>query len=96
MKNTGLGGSSSDKRQVMKVLKFIMKKILMIKNFEELDAKSEEITPISAEMIEILMNSASYYQKKYDGELDNMCEVFTVDGFSTKQQSKVQSPLKSD
>lgn len=45
----------------MKVLKFIMKKILMIKNFEEIDASSDEITPISAEMIEILMNSASYY-----------------------------------
>jgi len=61
-----------------------MKKILMIKNFEDIESKSEEISPITPDMVEILMNSACYYQKKYDGELDNMCEVFTVDGFSTK------------
>ena len=68
----------------MKVLKFIMQNILMIKNFEEIEAKSSDITPLSAEMIEILLNPASYYQKKYDGELEHLCEVFTVDGFSTK------------
>jgi hypothetical protein len=38
-----------------------MKKILMIKNFEEIESKSEEISPISPEMVDILMNSASYY-----------------------------------
>lgn len=56
----------------------------MIKNFEEVEAKSGDITPLSSEMIEILLNPASYYQKKYDGELEHLCEVFTVDGFSTK------------
>lgn len=36
------------------------------------------------EMVDILMNSAVYYQKKYEGELEPMCEVFSVDGLSTK------------
>jgi hypothetical protein len=88
--------AAADKRPAMKVLKFIMQNILMIKNFEELEAKSGDITPLSPEMIEILLNPASYYQKKYDGELDQLCEVFTGDGFSTKQPSKMPSPLKGD
>ena len=33
----------------------------MIKNFEEIETKSEEISSISPEMVDILMNSASYY-----------------------------------
>lgn len=31
-------------------------------------------------MVEILMNSATYYQKKYNGELGSMREVFHLDG----------------
>ena len=31
-------------------------------------------------MVDILMNSAVYYQKKYEGELEPMCEVFSIDG----------------
>lgn len=68
----------------MSVLKFMMQDILQIKNFEQIDALSESIQPLTPEMIDILMSSAQYYQKKYDGELDTMCEVFTAEGLSSK------------
>ena len=69
---------------ILKVLKFMMKNILMISNFDELEASSDNISPLSLEMVDILMNSAVYYQKKYEGELEHMQEVFTADGLSTK------------
>jgi len=30
-------------------------------------------------MVEVLMNSAVYYQKKYNGEIEHMQEVFPIE-----------------
>jgi hypothetical protein len=68
----------------MALLKFMMQEIMRVKNFEQIEMMSDNIQPLSPEMIEILMSSLVYYQKKYDGELDVMCEVFTAEGLSTK------------
>ena len=61
-----------------------MEKFLAIKNFDQIELQSDFIQPLPIEMVDILMNSAVYYQKKYVGELEPMCEVFSVDGLSTK------------
>ena len=68
----------------MKVLKFMMQDIFLVENFEQIEYLSDNIQPLTVEMIDVLMSSALYYQKKYDGELDSMCEVFTAEGLSTK------------
>ena len=39
----------------------MMKNILMYNNFETIEAMSDNIQPLTPEMIEILMNSALYY-----------------------------------
>ena len=82
----------TEKNQIMKILKFIMIDFMNIKNFEQLEFQSDNIQPLTIEIVEVLLNSAMYYQKKYDGELEHMQEVFTADGLSTKQHS----PLKAD
>ena len=43
-------------------------------------------------MIDILMNSAVYYQKKYEGELKHMQEVFPIDDPSAAMQSPLKKP----
>ena len=49
-----------------------MQDFMMIRNFDEIEEASEEIMPLDHEMIEVLLNSAFYYQKKYEGSLDPM------------------------
>lgn len=49
---------------------------MQVSNFEELDRDSDKIQPLTTEMVDILMNSADYYQKKYTKELPHMQEVF--------------------
>ena len=44
----------------------------MIRNFDDIDERSEDIMPLDHEMIEVLLNSAVYYQKKYEGSLEPM------------------------
>jgi hypothetical protein len=83
-KNSNQISSPSDKTKMMNVLKFMMRDILMIDNYETIECLSDNIQPLTVEMIDILMSSALYYQKKYDGELDTMSEVFTAEGLSTK------------
>jgi hypothetical protein len=63
-------------------LKFIMEQFLLFKDFDKVEEESESIETLSQEMVEILLNSASYYQKKYEGELDTMNEVFPVECLS--------------
>lgn len=57
-------------------MKFLLEKFMAVENFDELDRQSDNITPLSAELVDILMNSVLYYQMKYDGDLDPMCELF--------------------
>jgi hypothetical protein len=83
-KNSNQISNPSDKSKIMNVLKFMMKDIMIINNFETIECLSDNIQPLTVEMIDILMSSALYYQKKYDGELDAMSEVFTAEGLSTK------------
>ena len=73
----------------MSALKFIMEKFMMIKNFEQIEADSDIIQPLTLESVEILMNSAVYYQKKYTGEIAHMEEVFPIEDPSINN-----SPLK--
>ena len=49
-------------------------------NFDTIEQESNDIQQLSNEMVEILMNSATYYQKKYNKELDDMREVFHLEG----------------
>lgn len=83
VKNSNLLATPNDKAKILKILKFMMKNVLVYDNFETIEALSDNIQPLTTEMIDILMSSAVYYQKKYDGELDQMCEVFTAEGLST-------------
>ena len=83
-----------DKQEVLEALKFILNKFLMIQNFEEIEEHSDLLQPMTPELVEILMNSAQYYQMKYEGALEPMCELFPIDGLSlTNQPSMAQSPL---
>lgn len=54
----------------------------MVHNFDEIEEYSDNLQPMTPELIGILMNSAQYYQMKYEGLLDPMCELFPVDGLS--------------
>ena len=49
---------------------------LQKKNFDVIENESNDISQLNNEMVEILLNSATYYQKKYTGELEEMNEVF--------------------
>lgn len=80
---------STDKGELMAALKFIMVNFMQVNNFDEIDRDSDKIQPLTIEMVDILMNSAVYYQKKYNHEIDHMCEVFPFD-----DPSREQSPLK--
>lgn len=33
-------------------------------------------------MVEILLNSATYYQMKYEGKLEPVCELFEIEGLA--------------
>ena len=49
---------------------------------------------MTQELAEVLMNSAQYYQMKYEGTLEPMGELFPIEGLSlTNQPSLAQSPL---
>lgn len=50
----------------------------MVDNFEEIEEQSDHLQPMTPELVEILMNSAQYYQMKYDGSLEPMCELFPI------------------
>lgn len=66
----------------------------MVQNFDEIEEHSEILQPLTQEHAEILMNSAQYYQMKYEGTLEPMCELFPIEGLSlTNQPSLAQSPL---
>lgn len=47
-----------------------MEKYLMVQNFDTIVEESDKIWPLEGEMVDILLNSAVYYQKKYEGELE--------------------------
>lgn len=79
-----------DKNQLMKALKFVVEKFMKIDNFDEIEEQSHDIQPINTDMIDILMNSAVYYQKKYTREIGHMQEVFPIE-----DPSMHQSPLKN-
>ena len=54
----------------------MMEQFLLIDNFDQIERDSETIEVLGTEMVDILLNSAEYYQKKYEGELEPMHEVF--------------------
>jgi len=35
---------------------------------------------LESQRVEILLNSATYYQMKYDGKLEHMQEIFPIQG----------------
>lgn len=39
-------------------LKFILTKFLMVPNFDEIEEQSDNLQPLTPELVEILMNSA--------------------------------------
>ena len=53
----------------------------MYSNFEKVAEASEKMKMLDSRKVEILLNSATYYQMKYDGRLENMQEIFTIEGF---------------
>jgi len=57
----------------------MMERILKIENFDQIEEESEIIQPLNQEMVDILMNSALYYEKKYTREIGHMQEVFPID-----------------
>lgn len=80
----------SDKAQLLKALKFMVTKFLKFDNFDEVETDSEQIQPLTIEMIDVLMNSALYYHKKYTREIGHMEEVFPIE-----DPSLLQSPTKN-
>ena len=68
-----------DKKELIEALKFIMESFLQVNNFDEIEKESDKIQPLTIELIEILLNSADYYQKKYTGEIKHMEEVFPIE-----------------
>ena len=56
----------------MNSLKFIVEKFLMFSNFEKVAESSDKMKTLDGRKVDILLNSASYYQMKYDGKLENM------------------------
>ena len=74
--------TKKDKQEVVEALKFILNKFLMVNNFDEIEEHSDNLQPMTPELVDILMNSAQYYQMKYEGALEPMCELFPVDGLS--------------
>ena len=61
---------------MISALKFLMEQFLLIDNFDQIERESEAIEALGAEMVDILLNSAEYYMKKYNGELEPIHEVF--------------------
>jgi len=64
----------------MNSLKFIIERFLMYTNFDQMIEASEEIKVLDSRRVEILLNSATYYQMKYDGTLEHMQEIFPIEG----------------
>jgi hypothetical protein len=65
----------------MNSLKFIVEKFLMYANFDKVAEASDKMKTLDGRRVDILLNSATYYQMKYDGRLENMQEIFDIDGF---------------
>ena len=61
---------------MISALKFLMEQFLLVDNFDQVERDSETIEVLGTEMVDILLNSAVYYQKKYEGQLEAMHEVF--------------------
>ena len=52
---------ATDKKALIKALKFIVTELLCIDDFEEILAESSTIQPLTSDMVDILMNSAVFY-----------------------------------
>ena len=50
--------TKKDKQEVVDALKFILTKFLMVPNFDEIEEQSDNLQPLTPELVEILMNSA--------------------------------------
>ena len=81
-----------DESKLINSLKFIIEKFMMCSNFDEIEEQSQCIKLLDSRRIEILLNSATYYQMKYDGSLEHMCEIFPIEGMSS-HLSDQSSPL---
>lgn len=64
-----LSSQNGDKNKMIEALKFLMEQFLLVDNFDLIESESEAIEPLGSEMVDVLLNSAVYYQKKYEGEL---------------------------
>ena len=64
-----------------------MEKFLLVTKFREMEKDCDKITPITSDLVEILMNSADYYQKKYDGVLPHMQEMFPIQELIASQRA---------
>ena len=79
MQSLANNNQNSDKVQLINALKYMMVNFLKVENFDQIEEQSESIQPLNFEMIEVLMNSALYYQKKYTREIGHMQEVFPIE-----------------
>ena len=64
-----LSSQNGDKNKMIEALKLLMEQFLLVDNFDLIESESEGIEPLGSEMVDVLLNSAVYYQKKYEGEL---------------------------
>jgi hypothetical protein len=72
-----------------------MVNILMVSNYDDIEKDCDKITPINASQIEILLDSASYYERKHKGELDKIQDLYDVDATSLFKPSQTTSPVKN-
>ena len=65
----------------MNTLKFIVEKFMIYPNFDKIAEASQKMKVLDSRKVDILLNSATYYQMKYDGRLENMQEIFEIEGY---------------
>ncbi len=57
--------SHNEKTEAIDTLKFLMRNFLQMPRVDEIERECARITPLNAPLIEILLNSAAYFNKKY-------------------------------
>jgi len=85
----------SEKLDSLQILRFIAIQFLKLYRFDQIEEEATLITHIyKPELIDTLLNSAKYFEKKYQGELPAMQELYPIDGLQSQQVSIAASPQK--
>jgi histone deacetylase complex regulatory component SIN3 len=74
-----------------------MLNILTVSRYDEVEKECDRISPITNSQIEVLMDSAAYYDKKYTGDLDSITDLYNPEQESPFRDhpQPVGSPVKS-